>query len=90
MGTLLEETERLSPATAMRVLEPRSRKIDLLKLDGLALDPSPSFIDNQVRVGAVIQTDGFAHWRAIRRHSRVCSPSSSSNQTLARQPTLLT
>jgi len=61
MGALLEETECLSPATAMSVLETKIKKMDLLELDRQALDAGRNFIDNQVRVGAVSQPDGFAY-----------------------------
>jgi len=61
MGALLEETECLSPATAMGVLETKIKKIDLLELDRQALTAGHNFIDNQVRVGAVSQPDGFAY-----------------------------
>ena len=40
---------------------PRSRRLDLLELDRQALDAGRNFIDNQVRVGAVSQPDGFAY-----------------------------
>ena len=61
MGALLEETECLAPETAMSVLETKIKKTDLLELDRLALDSGRNFIDNQVRVGAVSQPDGFAY-----------------------------
>jgi hypothetical protein len=35
--------------------------MDLLELDRHALDAGRNFIDNQVRVGAVSQPDGFAY-----------------------------
>jgi 2-oxoisovalerate ferredoxin oxidoreductase beta subunit len=61
MGALLEETECLSPATAMSVLETKIKKIDLLEIDRQALAAGRNFIDSQVRVGAVSQPDGFAY-----------------------------
>lgn len=61
MGALLEETECLLPATAMGVLETKIKKLDLLELDRQALDAGRSFVDTQVRVGAVSQPDGFAY-----------------------------
>jgi 2-oxoisovalerate ferredoxin oxidoreductase beta subunit len=61
MGALLEETECLSPATAMGVLETKIKKIDLLEIDRQALAAGRNFIDNSVRVGAVSQPDGFAY-----------------------------
>lgn len=61
MGALLEETECLLPATAIGVLETKIKKLDLLELDRQALDAGRSFVDTQVRVGAVSQPDGFAY-----------------------------
>lgn len=61
MGALLEETECLSPAAAMGVLETKIKKVDLLEIDRLALAAGRNFIDQQVRVGAVSQPDGFAY-----------------------------
>jgi 2-oxoisovalerate ferredoxin oxidoreductase beta subunit len=61
MGALLEETECLLPATAMAVLETKIKKLDLLELDRQALDAGRTFVDTQVRVGAVSQPDGFAY-----------------------------
>ena len=61
MGALLEETECLSPATAMGVLETKIKKLDLLEIDRQALAAGRNFVDNQVRVGAVSQPDGFAY-----------------------------
>jgi len=61
MGALLEETECLAPETALAVLESKIKKADLLELDRQALMAGRSFIDNQVRVGAVSQPDGFAY-----------------------------
>jgi len=61
MGALLEETECLSPATAMGVLETKIKKVDLLEIDRQALAAGRNFIDNSVRVGAVSQPDGFAY-----------------------------
>src|SRR6201981_2184980 len=61
MGALLEETECLLPETAMSVLETKIKKLDLLELDRQALDAGRTFVDTQVRVGAVSQPDGFAY-----------------------------
>jgi len=61
LGALLEETECLLPTTAMRVLEAKIKRVDLLELDRLALSAGRTFIDSQVRVGAVSQPDGFAY-----------------------------
>jgi 2-oxoisovalerate ferredoxin oxidoreductase beta subunit len=61
LGGLLEETECLSPTTAMGVLETKIKKVDLLEIDRPALAAGRNFIDNSVRVGAVSQPDGFAY-----------------------------
>ena len=61
MGALLEETECLSPSTAMGVLETKIKKLDLLEIDRQALAAGRNFIDSHVRVGAVSQPDGFAY-----------------------------
>ena len=60
MGALLEETECLSPATAMKVLEAKVKNPTLLELDRKALDAGRAYIDHTVAVGAVTQADGFA------------------------------
>ncbi len=60
MGALLEETECLSPATAMNVLEAKVKNPALLELDRKALDAGRAYIDRTVAVGAVTQADGFA------------------------------
>ena len=60
MGALLEETECLSSATAMRVLEAKVKNTALLELDRKALDAGCVYIDHTVAVGAVTQADGFA------------------------------
>jgi 2-oxoisovalerate ferredoxin oxidoreductase beta subunit len=60
MGALLEETECLSPATAMQVLEKKVKNATLLELDRKALDAGRVYIDHTVAVGAVTQADGFA------------------------------
>jgi Pyruvate/2-oxoacid:ferredoxin oxidoreductase gamma subunit len=60
MGALLEETECLSPATAMQVLETKVKNTTLLELDRKALDAGRIYIDHTVAVGAVTQADGFA------------------------------
>ncbi len=60
MGALLEETECLSPATAMQVLEAKVKNPVLLELDRKALDAGRVYIDHSVAVGAVTQADGFA------------------------------
>ena len=60
MGALLEETECLSPATAMQVLEKKVKNPALLELDRKALDAGRLYIDHTVAIGAVTQADGFA------------------------------
>src|SRR5271165_3276802 len=60
MGALLEETECLSSATAMKVLEAKVKNPALLELDRKALDAGRLFIDHTVAIGAVTQADGFA------------------------------
>jgi Pyruvate/2-oxoacid:ferredoxin oxidoreductase gamma subunit len=60
MGALLEETECLTPRTAVRVLEDKVKRLDLLEIDRKALDAGRLFIDDQAHIGAVSQSDGFA------------------------------
>ncbi len=60
MGALLEETECLSPGTAMQVLETKVKNPNLLEMDRKALDAGRVYIDHTVAVGAVTQADGFA------------------------------
>jgi len=60
MGALLEETECLSPRTALSVLEDKVKKLDLLDIDRKALHAGRLFIDGQAHIGAVSQPDGFA------------------------------
>jgi 2-oxoisovalerate ferredoxin oxidoreductase beta subunit len=61
MGALLEETECLSTTTAMDVIQAKVKKVELLETNRKALQAGHDFIDNQVRVGAVTQPDGFAY-----------------------------
>lgn len=60
MGALLEETECLASATAMKVLEDKVKNAALLELDRKALDAGRVYIDHTVANGAVTQADGFA------------------------------
>ena len=60
MGALLEETECLSPSTAMKVLEVKVKNPTLLELDRKALEAGRLYIDHTVALGAVTQADGFA------------------------------
>jgi 2-oxoisovalerate ferredoxin oxidoreductase beta subunit len=61
MGALLEEAECLSSETAMRVMETKIKRVELMEANRQALAAGRNFIDNQVRVGAVSQPDGFAY-----------------------------
>lgn len=61
LGAVLEETECLSPETAMLVIEDFVRNATMLELDRKALAKGRDFIDNQVRVGAVSQPDGYSY-----------------------------
>jgi 2-oxoisovalerate ferredoxin oxidoreductase beta subunit len=61
MGALLEEAECLSSETAMSVIEAKIKKVELLETNRKALTTGRNFIDDQVRVGAVSQPDGFAY-----------------------------
>ena len=56
LGALLEETECLSPATAIRVLEAKVKNPALLELDGKALEAGRLYIGHTVAVGAVTQS----------------------------------
>jgi 2-oxoisovalerate ferredoxin oxidoreductase beta subunit len=60
LGALLEETECLSAATAINVLEKKVKNPTLLELDRKALDAGRVFIDHTVAIGALTQADGFA------------------------------
>jgi Pyruvate/2-oxoacid:ferredoxin oxidoreductase gamma subunit len=61
LGALLEETECLSAETALGVVETKIRRTDLIEMNRQALAAGRNFVDNQVRVGAVSQPDGFAY-----------------------------
>jgi 2-oxoisovalerate ferredoxin oxidoreductase beta subunit len=60
LGALLEETDCLSPRTAIRVIEDKVKKTELLETNRKALAAGCQFIDNEVWVGAESQPDGFA------------------------------
>lgn len=60
MGALLEETECLSPATAISVIQTKVKKVELLETNRKALQAGRDFVDQEVWVGAVTQPDGFA------------------------------
>jgi len=59
MGALLEETECLSSATAMGVIQDKVKKVALLEVNRNALGAGRQFIDHEAHVGAVTQPDGF-------------------------------
>jgi 2-oxoisovalerate ferredoxin oxidoreductase beta subunit len=61
LGALLEETECLSPETAIGLIETKLKRVELLEINRQALAAGRHFIDDQVRVGAVTQPDGFAY-----------------------------
>jgi 2-oxoisovalerate ferredoxin oxidoreductase beta subunit len=61
-GALLEATECLHAATAMKVLEAKVKNVDLLELDRQALDAGRIYVDRHVAVGAVTQADGFTQY----------------------------
>ena len=61
LGALLEETECLSPETAMAVIETMVKKPKLVKMNEEALHAGRVYIDHTVRIEAVSQPDGFAY-----------------------------
>jgi 2-oxoisovalerate ferredoxin oxidoreductase beta subunit len=61
LGALLEETECLSPETAMAVIATKVKKPELVKMNEEALHAGRVYIDHQVRIEAVSQPDGFAY-----------------------------
>ncbi len=61
-GALLEATECLHAATAMKVLEVKVKNADLLELDRQALEAGRIYVDRHVAVGAVTQADGFTQY----------------------------
>jgi len=60
MGALLEETECLSPGTAMGVIEDKVKKVELLETNRKALAAGRRFIDQHAHEEALTQPDGFA------------------------------
>jgi Pyruvate/2-oxoacid:ferredoxin oxidoreductase gamma subunit len=60
MGALLEETECLSPGTAMGVIEDKVKKVELLETNRKALAAGRRFIDQHAHEEALSQPDGFA------------------------------
>jgi len=61
LGAILEETECLSPETAIRVIEETVRNPKMLEFDRQAMQRGREFVDNEVRVGAVSQPDGYSY-----------------------------
>lgn len=61
LGALLEETECLPVEGALPVIRNTVKKASLMDLNQRALEAGRQFIDQQVRVGAVSQPDGFAY-----------------------------
>jgi 2-oxoisovalerate ferredoxin oxidoreductase beta subunit len=60
LGALLEETGCLGAETALRVIEQKVKKVELLKTNREALEAGRQFVDNEVWSGAESQPDGFA------------------------------
>ena len=60
LGALLEQTACLTDSTAIRVLEDKVKKLELLDIDRKALAAGRDYIDYHVRGGALSQPDGFA------------------------------
>jgi 2-oxoisovalerate ferredoxin oxidoreductase beta subunit len=60
MGALLEETECLSPGTAMGVIQDKVKKVELLETNRKALAAGRHFIDEHAHLEALSQPDGFA------------------------------
>ncbi len=61
LGALLEETECLPFEMAEAVLKATVKRKEFQEMNKKALEAGRAFIDNQVRVGAVSQPDGFAY-----------------------------
>ena len=61
LGALLEETECLPVSQALSVIQKTVKKSALMELNQKAFEAGRQFIDQQVRVGAVSQPDGFAY-----------------------------
>jgi 2-oxoisovalerate ferredoxin oxidoreductase beta subunit len=60
MGALLEETECLSPGTAMGVIQDKVKKVELLETNRKALAAGRHFIDEHAHEEALSQPDGYA------------------------------
>jgi 2-oxoisovalerate ferredoxin oxidoreductase beta subunit len=61
LGALLEETECLPFEIAQAVLDSTVKRKEFMEMNRKALQAGRKFIDDQVRVGAVSQPDGFAY-----------------------------
>ncbi|HWR17095.1 MAG TPA: 2-oxoacid:acceptor oxidoreductase family protein [Terriglobales bacterium] len=61
LGALLEETECLPLDMAEAVLNSTVKRKEFMEMNRKALAAGRQFIDDQVRVGAVSQPDGFAY-----------------------------
>ena len=60
LGALLEETGCLAPETALRAIEEKVKKTELLETNRKALEAGRQFVDVSVWTGAETQPDGFA------------------------------
>jgi len=60
LGALLEETGCLSAETALRAIEQKVKKTELLQTNRDALEAGRQFVDKEVWTGAETQPDGFA------------------------------
>jgi 2-oxoisovalerate ferredoxin oxidoreductase beta subunit len=61
LGALLEETECMSPETAMQVIESEVKKPHLLEVNRSALEAGRQFVEKAAHAGPVSQPDGFAY-----------------------------
>lgn len=61
MGALLEETECLSPETALGAIKDKVKKAALLEVNYKAFEAGREFVRKQVWAGAETQADGFAY-----------------------------
>ncbi len=61
LGALLEETECLPADTAIAVLEATVKNKKLLELDRQAIKAGQDYVDTEVEVGSVAQSDGYSY-----------------------------
>jgi len=61
LGALLEETECMSPETAMLVIESEVKKPHLLEVNRQALEAGRKFVEKAAHAGPISQPDGFAY-----------------------------